>query len=294
MNIHEVVQRTGLTKKAIRYYEANGLIKPSINPENQYREYDADDIRRLRLVAALRLVGFSISDIKAVIDDKTKTITALRQQLLRTAANIAQQSAVRDALARCLRSLEQPAAGGVKNGLEAAVDALLDVQSSLEANAQKRVDFMQQELRRLFPGPFGEMMVLAYGPFLNEPVDTPEKKQAWLALVHALDQAEEFTYPESLLRALEMSPPDLRTLEKEFAAKWDRLAALTEADVEKVRERLNSSPVPEPDAVDRAALEFFQIPQVQALTRGIVMQLMILSPRFAGIMENMLRIGSDL
>lgn len=40
MNIKEVSEKTGLTKKAIRYYEDTGIIQISKNPANQYRDYD--------------------------------------------------------------------------------------------------------------------------------------------------------------------------------------------------------------------------------------------------------------
>ncbi|MBC7342044.1 MAG: MerR family DNA-binding transcriptional regulator [Clostridia bacterium] len=39
MNIWEVAKATGLTKKAIRYYEKMGLLSPAINQDNNYRDY---------------------------------------------------------------------------------------------------------------------------------------------------------------------------------------------------------------------------------------------------------------
>ena len=41
MNIKETARQTGLTKKAIKYYEQEGLITVSKNPDNGYREYSA-------------------------------------------------------------------------------------------------------------------------------------------------------------------------------------------------------------------------------------------------------------
>jgi len=39
MNIKIASEKTGLTKKAIKYYENEGLINPLKNSENNYREY---------------------------------------------------------------------------------------------------------------------------------------------------------------------------------------------------------------------------------------------------------------
>ena len=45
MTIKEVEQLTGITRQNIRFYEREGLITPRRNPENQYREYSADDVK---------------------------------------------------------------------------------------------------------------------------------------------------------------------------------------------------------------------------------------------------------
>lgn len=39
MNISEIERVTGISKQAIRFYEKEGLISPSRNQLNQYREY---------------------------------------------------------------------------------------------------------------------------------------------------------------------------------------------------------------------------------------------------------------
>ncbi|ASF30005.1 hypothetical protein WV34_15095 [Bacillus amyloliquefaciens] len=52
MNIKEAARQTGLTKKAIKYYEQEGLITVSKNPDNGYREYSAQDVNTLKMIAA--------------------------------------------------------------------------------------------------------------------------------------------------------------------------------------------------------------------------------------------------
>ena len=64
MKIKEAEEKTGLTRKAIRYYESNGLIHPARSEENGYKDYDEETIRSLVLIRKLRLLGFSISQVR--------------------------------------------------------------------------------------------------------------------------------------------------------------------------------------------------------------------------------------
>ena len=53
MRINEVMKETGLTKKAIYYYENEGLIKPQKDPENNYRNYTEEEVRKLIIINIL-------------------------------------------------------------------------------------------------------------------------------------------------------------------------------------------------------------------------------------------------
>lgn len=63
MLINEVCNLTGLTKKAISYYEKHGLIKPR-KCSNGYREYSEDDIALLNEISLYRKLDISIKDKK--------------------------------------------------------------------------------------------------------------------------------------------------------------------------------------------------------------------------------------
>ena len=43
MKIKEVENRVGMTRANIRYYEQEGLLKPTIRNENNYREYSEEE-----------------------------------------------------------------------------------------------------------------------------------------------------------------------------------------------------------------------------------------------------------
>lgn len=58
---------SGLTVKALRYYDEEGILKPSYrNEENQYRYYSDEDVKKARLISFLRSLEFSIMEIREI------------------------------------------------------------------------------------------------------------------------------------------------------------------------------------------------------------------------------------
>jgi MerR family transcriptional regulator, repressor of the yfmOP operon len=71
LRIQEVAAETGLTTRAIRYYEEMGLLEPAARSEGFYRLYDASDLERLRTIKELRdEAGFSLSAIGQLLEDE--------------------------------------------------------------------------------------------------------------------------------------------------------------------------------------------------------------------------------
>ena len=64
MKINEVEARVGITKKNIRFYEAQGLLSPRRNSENGYRDYGPDEVETLRRIKLLRKLGLSLEEIR--------------------------------------------------------------------------------------------------------------------------------------------------------------------------------------------------------------------------------------
>jgi DNA-binding transcriptional MerR regulator len=58
---------TGMTVKALRYYDEEGILAPSSRTDNSYRYYDEHDFRRAQLITFLRGLKFSIAEIKDVL-----------------------------------------------------------------------------------------------------------------------------------------------------------------------------------------------------------------------------------
>ena len=63
MLIGEAAKEVGTTKKAIEYYEEQGLISPEIS-ENGYRSFSNEDVIKLRKISVLRSLGLSVAEIR--------------------------------------------------------------------------------------------------------------------------------------------------------------------------------------------------------------------------------------
>ncbi len=71
LRIQEVAAETGLTTRAIRYYEEMGLLEPAARSDGAYRLFDASDLERLRFIRSLRDdAGFSLAQISQLLEDE--------------------------------------------------------------------------------------------------------------------------------------------------------------------------------------------------------------------------------
>ncbi|MEI6485363.1 MAG: MerR family transcriptional regulator [Sphingomonadales bacterium] len=74
--IDDVVRRTGLTARALRFYEARGLVTP-LRTDSGRRLYDAAALERVHRIVALKKAGLSLGDIKRLFDRKPVDLAAL-------------------------------------------------------------------------------------------------------------------------------------------------------------------------------------------------------------------------
>ncbi len=69
LQIGDVVERTGLTHRALHYYEEIGLLVPSVKLDGGMRLYTEEDLRRIDRILELReLLGLSLKEIKAMLE----------------------------------------------------------------------------------------------------------------------------------------------------------------------------------------------------------------------------------
>lgn len=133
--IGEMAQQTGLSARAIRLYEEEGLLRPSHHVRGANRLYTAADLDRLKQIAGLRDVGFSIAEIRELLEDD-----ALRRRL-------SEQYQATDDPAERRRLLRETMA--LSERLVAALERRCQRVQALLEEERARVDAMRERLASL-------------------------------------------------------------------------------------------------------------------------------------------------
>ena len=120
LTVNGVVKATGLSRETLRYYEKMKLLNPARRASNRYRVYVADDLERLEFIFRTKKAGFTIRNIRELLDLK-KSVDATcglgrdmaRKQIRQVDRQIAALNDVRSILvdfaAQCEREgLDEP------------------------------------------------------------------------------------------------------------------------------------------------------------------------------------------
>lgn len=82
MKINQAEQIVGITKKNIRFYEEQGLLHPSRNLENGYRDYSEQDVAVLYQIKLLRKLSVPIEEIRSLLENRLTLSDCLNRHLI--------------------------------------------------------------------------------------------------------------------------------------------------------------------------------------------------------------------
>ena len=114
MNISQAARLTGLSAKALRYYESIELIKPARGP-NGYREYARADVETLQFIQRARTCGFSVDEVRELLrlhQDPARQSHDAKVLVEEKLQQIEQQLQTLKAMRKTLRTLADSSAGG--------------------------------------------------------------------------------------------------------------------------------------------------------------------------------------
>lgn len=202
MYINEVSKKCSLTKKAIDYYEKQGLVHPKIE-KNGYRNYSNEDISLLNEIAVLRKLGLGVQEIKKIIVSSNKSSALSKYKYL---VDIRMQ-----------RIIEQ------KNCFDRLIENFNI--NEMKDYVSRFIDYsftIKEKLVQSFPNIYGMYLSIHFGQFLNEKIDSTEKKEAYAEIVHFLDH---LNIPNELEEYLEsaillIGPDDIKK-DVHFNAKYN-------------------------------------------------------------------------
>ena len=99
----------GITKKNIRFYEAEGLLAPRRNSENGYRDYGEAEVAVLRRIKLMRKLGVPLEEIRKMQSGVHTVGDGMRRHLVtleRDRENLEQAIRLCGGLTDCLQRLE--------------------------------------------------------------------------------------------------------------------------------------------------------------------------------------------
>lgn len=94
----------GVGVETVRYYQRRGLLPEPARPPGEVRRYGGEDLKRLRFIRSAQAAGFTLAEIKELLDldasDGRARARALAQaRVAALDAKIAELQEARDALA---------------------------------------------------------------------------------------------------------------------------------------------------------------------------------------------------
>ena len=140
MKINEVEALVGITKKNIRFYEAEGLLAPRRNSENGYRDYGEEEVETLRRIKLLRKLGVPLEEIRQMQTGVHTVGDGMRRHLVtleRERQNLADAARVCEELTDCQERLEALDAQG-----------LLDRMDRMEEEGTTFMDKQKRDMKR--------------------------------------------------------------------------------------------------------------------------------------------------
>lgn len=138
MRIGQVARRSGFTVKALRFYEAMGLLPPSSRSAGGDRLYDEADLHRLEFIRQAKTLGLALDEIRELVVSarsqcggttrarlgrllaerivqttrQIETLTQLRRELERRRRLLARRSTGLRGYCLCLHDRERPGSNG--------------------------------------------------------------------------------------------------------------------------------------------------------------------------------------
>lgn len=224
MLINEVCSLTGLTKKAICYYEKHGLLKPR-KGINGYREYLETDIVLLNEISLYRKLDISIKDIKIIIKSKDKktTLNKIMEEKHKKEIQIKMQKSYLERIIDC-------------NFNETDINKLnKEIINTEKSNGE----FIRRELVRAFPSGIGKYLAYHFKPYLSEPLDTVDKHRAWVEVVDFIDNIPEIRIPKIIEIGYENTSDEMyEQLNENMRNEMNKMFNATDEELEAYKKKI--------------------------------------------------------
>jgi len=82
MTVSKLASLCGLSRTSVLYYESQGLLKPELRTDSNYRVYGEREVNTLRQIRLYRSMGMSVREIRSVLSGRDNDVaSALKRRL---------------------------------------------------------------------------------------------------------------------------------------------------------------------------------------------------------------------
>lgn len=219
MQINEVIQKVDLTKRAIKYYEEQGLL--SVNKDkNGYRNYSEEDVKTLKEISVYRKLGISIKDIKVLLNTKDKQL--LENIYKEKLSKIKENQKEIDSLRKF-----------IDNGNVEEIYNILDFEN------------LASSIQEMIPGFYGYYFMNHFMPYLQIKIETKEQEESYKRIVEYLDNVN-IKIPlimkiNSFIMYKLSSKQDINKMVEQIDAKTKSYINISDDEYESLKEKTSKS-----------------------------------------------------
>ena len=133
ITVGEAARRAGVSPKAVRLYEARGILPPAERTESGYRTYGDRDVELLRFVRRARALGLRLEEIRRILDlqrQGAQPCDAVVRLLERHISDIDRTLTDLKALRRALAGALEGAKTSARQGNDAVVCRIIESNES--------------------------------------------------------------------------------------------------------------------------------------------------------------------
>lgn len=193
--------------------------------ENGYREYSKNDVALLNEISLYRNLDISIKDIKGIISSESKKnmLYKVLEEKQKKEIQLKMQQKYLEIIIES--DFNESSVKAVKNEI---------------VKVEKMTgEYIRRELMRAFPSGLGIYIKYHFSSYLNEPLDTVEKQNAWTKIVDFLDSVPEIKIPKIIKIGYENASDEMfKRVNENALNEINKLFSATNEELEVYKKKL--------------------------------------------------------
>lgn len=193
--------------------------------ENGYREYSKNDVALLNEISLYRNLDISIKDIKGIISSESKKnmLYKVLEEKQKKEIQLKMQQKYLEIIIES--DFNESSVKAVKNEI---------------VKVEKMTgEYIRRELMRAFPSGLGIYIKYHFSSYLNEPLDTVEKQNAWTKIVNFLDSVPEIKIPKIIKIGYENASDEMfKRVNENALNEINKLFSATNEELEVYKKKL--------------------------------------------------------